>query len=175
MGTMNAVEEGDLCAICTEPLQEHTVTLPGCGHVFHVACMLSCAQYDARCPLCRKVPLGVHLMHDTRIMTLTAPVRFTNEQALHREWRRYTARRARYFRRNPCAQAMFYELRSVRTSMTRDMDRTRQVFRRRCRDVWRDDAELVALRAGIVRLRRRERRLERALVTELERSIGPEP
>lgn len=50
------------CCICLSPIREgpsHRLTLPGCDHAFHASCMLTNAQYDVRCPVCRRVPEGV--------------------------------------------------------------------------------------------------------------------
>jgi hypothetical protein len=51
----------DTCAICQEPLNDSGISLPGCGHSFHLACVLTNAQYNVRCALCRCVPLGVRV------------------------------------------------------------------------------------------------------------------
>ena len=44
----------DECPVCYESLHScATTSYPGCGHRFHVTCMLTFAQYNARCPVCR--------------------------------------------------------------------------------------------------------------------------
>ena len=50
-----------ICSVCLDPLDATAVALPGCGHRFHLACALTCAQRDARCPNCRQVPEDVSL------------------------------------------------------------------------------------------------------------------
>lgn len=49
------------CPVCHDEEERPTLTLPGCGHRFHAACILTAAQYDARCPVCRAAPTGVDL------------------------------------------------------------------------------------------------------------------
>lgn len=56
---MSEEDGGDLCPVCVEPLTGTCCELPGCNHRFHVSCIVACAQYDARCPVCRAVPDGV--------------------------------------------------------------------------------------------------------------------
>ena len=50
------VASDDVCPVCLDMLADSdTLKLPGCEHVIHVSCALSCAQYDSRCPICRNV------------------------------------------------------------------------------------------------------------------------
>lgn len=55
------------CCVCHEPLTHDVVALPGCGHVLHVACALTNAQYNVRCPMCRRVPDGVQVRTDDHV------------------------------------------------------------------------------------------------------------
>lgn len=55
---------GTECCICLEAVttaEDGVVRWPGCDHRVHVACMLTAAQYDVRCPLCRQVPSKVQV------------------------------------------------------------------------------------------------------------------
>lgn len=47
----------DACVICMEPLQSaNAQRLDGCGHAFHVTCIISALQHNRECPLCRYAP-----------------------------------------------------------------------------------------------------------------------
>ena len=49
------------CPVCLAPLAQDqtTAAMPSCGHRIHAACMITCAQYDVRCPVCRTVGTDV--------------------------------------------------------------------------------------------------------------------
>ena len=71
----------ETCCVCQENMQPDdatTLTWPGCGHRIHVACALSAAQYDVRCPLCRHqheglVPRKIGLMDVVQTTTGFTP------------------------------------------------------------------------------------------------------
>ena len=54
----------DECALCLEEIGSDVCNIPGCGHRVHTSCLLTAAQYDVRCPLCRRVPEGVKVKGD---------------------------------------------------------------------------------------------------------------
>ena len=71
----NMSQDEDRCAICLEALSQGTTTAhPGCHHRLHVACLISSAQYDARCPVCRTVGDGVALRSPSPPTTTTVVV-----------------------------------------------------------------------------------------------------
>ena len=163
----------DLCAVCMEPIADAdaTVRLPGCNHAFHCACALNFVQYDTRCPVCRQVPPGV-APHNTA-PTMAVPV---EEDATAREmrlsWRRYTDRRRRFFRQCPRIGAAYHKLEETRAAMRRELATTDRIFQRRCRDMWRDDAEIRAHRGTLTNLRRRELRLVRLLDASIDPNVA---
>lgn len=184
-------EEIDLCAICMDPLdgapgERPLATMPSCPHRFHVACLLNCAQYDARCPVCRSVADGVTLRRDDAeaATPLTTVVLDMEELESHierahalsvREWRRYSDRRRRVLRQRPYLAERVTRLREIRVAMDREFDDANRIYDRKCRELWRADPEVKAHRDALVRLRRRERRVHRLLEEELEELIGAEP
>ena len=47
------VHEGNICAICHEPLTADTLVTPGCNHTFHTICICTWLRSNRSCPLCR--------------------------------------------------------------------------------------------------------------------------
>jgi hypothetical protein len=150
--------------------------MPGCAHRLHVTCLINCAQYDARCPVCRTVGEGVvRKPEEAPAIAGATFVLNLDVDAMQREWRRYTARRRRVLRQRPALHDKVQRLRDLRAEVTRAFAETQRVYDRKCREAWRDDPEVRAARAHMDRLRRRERRLEHAVDAELEALLGPEP
>ena len=168
--------EESVCAVCLDALTRPatTATLPGCGHKLHVTCLINCAQYDARCPVCRGVGDGV-VLREAPVITITQSDLDAQYQEYTLEWRRYAARRRRVLRQRPWLAERLAQLKEVRVQMERSFAQAQRVYDARCRDVWRSDPEVTAHRAVVARLRRRERRLDRTVGAELESLLGPEP
>ena len=182
----------ECCAICMEEGTD-LMALPGCGHTFHAACALTFAQYDLRCPVCRQVPEGaapraesasLHAVPtlvmawndvEVRVVRADADEDEDEDEDDRRAWTRYAARRRRALRRHPRLRRMFDELGSLRRAHERACVETQRTYDRRCREVWRADAEVAAHRAAVARLRRRERVVARRLHAALEPLLGPEP
>ena len=171
------MDEEDLCCVCMEALGTNDVApMPGCAHRLHVACLINCAQYDARCPVCRTVGEGVVPKAETTTTAVgTTYVLNLDLQEVQREWRRYTDRRRRVLRQRPALGDKVRRLRELRTQVNRAYEATQRVHDRKCRQVWREDHEVRAARVEMERLRRRERRLEHIVDAELEELLGPEP
>ncbi|KAF8713030.1 hypothetical protein HU200_028820 [Digitaria exilis] len=47
-------EEDDECCVCFEVLESGMAAWPGCGHVFHGACLEKALERNQTCPLCRR-------------------------------------------------------------------------------------------------------------------------
>ena len=61
--------DDDVCAVCLEACDAGgAASFPDCGHRFHTLCLLNCAQYGVRCPVCRHVPDGVMAPGDSLMM-----------------------------------------------------------------------------------------------------------
>lgn len=163
----------DVCAVCLESCDAGVAAFPGCEHRFHTLCLLNCAQYDVRCPVCRHVPEGVVAPGNTLLLHLEE-ARDAHRDAF-REWRRYTERRRRLLRQHPALKAAFDELKQLRATFAREARRVERSYDRRCRLAWRTDPDIVAARRDLARMRRRERTLVRFLTGALEASLGPEP
>lgn len=179
------MEPDAVCAVCTDPIDGASCSLPGCGHLFHTACALSWAQYDVRCPVCRAVPTGVTPRRKEDVSWTRVILSMSDEGVLHdvmeeqelrqREWTRYRTRRRRLLNRRPDLLAMFNELHWVRSLRSGALARAHRLYDQRCRQVWREDPGVHAERAASARLRRRELRLERSLTERLHEHLGDEP
>ena len=176
----------DVCAVCLEAVDKGACAFPECGHRFHTVCLLNCAQYAVRCPVCRHVPGGV-VSPDVSSPVASSPVVWVHavrdEDEAHdeahdearREWRRYADRRRRVLRDHPRLGTAYDELRRVRDDLTREARSVERRYDDVCRHAWRHDDVLVAGRRALARLRRRERVLVRRLSSAFEPLLGPEP
>ena len=192
------MEGTDLCAICLDPLEAaptaESMAMPGCGHRFHVKCVLNYAQYDIRCPMCRGVGEGVNPRPARQPTAVTLAVNWNNVEVIdleHNEeesteatdplpparvlWRRYLDRRRRAIRRCPRLSQQHLALKEVQALMQREHRAASRAYEQRCREVWRSDPEVRPHRDAFARLRRRERRLETQIDTAVEAAVGPPP
>lgn len=180
----------DLCAICLERNDPHdALRMPGCGHRFHPSCMLTCAQYDARCPVCRAVGTGVQVREAAASQVVATPVGAHNFafdlseledlhlqfEAAQREWRRYTARRRRLLRQRADLADAQRRLKDLRVLIDQESTLAQRAYDQQCREAWRSDPQVQHHRQAVTRLRRRELRLERQLDAAIEEVLGPEP
>ena len=148
----------DECPICLDPVCCDGIdglALPGCGHRFHCACILTAVRRDMRCPVCRQVPAGVAPSDPP------AP-----------EEPDGTARAVRgLLRRRRDLRMRLHSLRRLGREMQRTANEARRIFAAKCRGVWRDDPVLQNARHRLRLLRRRERRriqfLEAAINAEV--------
>ena len=172
--------EGDDCAVCCEPLSSGTLCLPGCDHRLHVACALTLAQYDSRCPVCRALPTGVKARSPLQLLEVDGTYEPDDDDeeaeeadAQRRARRRYAAQRARTLRRRPELADLDMRLRQVRGSLSQECARAEDALNAACRAAWREDTNVLAHRRSVALLRRRERRLARRLYDALAQHIGP--
>jgi len=160
----------DVCAVCIEPLDDGTVRLPGCGHSFHLHCVMNFCRYNARCPICRSLPLGV-----TDLPHNTITLRIVDRPEPRLTWQRYRNRRRRVLNNDPRLNHMFECVKRLRREISMAQNDIDRVFTRRCRDIWRIDPEIMSMRANIVRMQRRRRKLEQTLYERLHPLLGSEP
>lgn len=180
-------EDAEECPICTDVLESRdSLRLPGCGHRFHVHCVMNFCRYNTHCPICRQLPDGVQTHETARpsIATLS-PVMLSLDDVLHevdnavdeqrRTWQRYRNRRRRALNNHPHLKILFDRLQRLRRDIGVVQHDTQRVYNQRCRDVWRTDSELVETRRILSRMQRRERRIERSLYDQLRVLVGSEP
>ena len=170
----------EVCAVCMESLVDAPCApMPGCGHRLHVACLINNAQYDVRCPVCRRTGEGIVARQRDTIVHIEWTDLHTEiehaQQTAMAEWRRYTARRRRVLRQRPHLAERVAKLRELRAAMVREYEASQRVYDERCRHIWREDPEVRHHRRALTLLRRRERRLDQMLERELETLLGPEP
>tara|TARA_B110001450_G_scaffold239943_1_gene248227 strand:+ start:887 stop:1426 length:540 start_codon:yes stop_codon:yes gene_type:complete len=166
------------CSVCLGPADSSTVSLPGCGHSFHLPCILTWTQRDSRCPVCRRVPEGVRVLTPSSAEQGSLPRVADLEERIdhHRaECRRYNARRRRVLHQQPHLLACSQKLVGVRRSMRRVVDDAQRSYDSKCREVWTRDPEVQLHKGTLRNLRRRELRLEAKLDGGLEELLGPPP
>lgn len=182
----------DVCAICMSPSREEdSAKMPGCGHVFHVACIITSAQYDVRCPVCRHVGEGVEEREDKRSETAEVTItqnglriRTTSDDANAatsliemyedgmREWRNFTARKRRLLKRRPSLKEKVDRLKVLRKKMKEDYDTMQKRYDDKCNKVWTPDPEISSQRKEISKMRRRELRLSKKIDEEILSELG---
>ena len=173
------MESNEVCAVCLCELEENIAQMPGCGHKFHVCCLINVVQYDTRCPVCRQIGDGVVSRHPDMVITAssisigTADFTTDVDSVEEREWRRYAARRRRLLRQRQDLKREMDALKSIRNDMRQNI--TVSKYQKGCRAVWRTDTDVVTHRKKLSTLRRKELRLSRRLSNELETILGPEP
>lgn len=180
------MEEDEECCICladVSPAGESAfMAFPGCGHRMHVLCALQQAQYRVRCPVCRHEPVetapSTTTTTSSATITLVAAegdeggMQYWDWETLQRRVRNAQSRRRRIFRSRPDLAAQWMRLKEVRSEMTRASKEAQRVYDRKCREVYRDDADVQHCRRALVNLRRRERRLEQSLAREVGEEVG---
>lgn len=166
--TTNKGQTDDTCSICLDSIspEGQSLSLPGCGHRFHVACVLTMSQYSIRCPVCRQVPQGVGIRQTTLQAQLDQ-----SQQAR----RRYIARRRTLLKRMPEMANKTARLKDLRSDMSASAKELHKLYSKKCESVWKTDAEVAELKGTLRRMRRQELRLERQLQAVLEPLIGHEP
>jgi hypothetical protein len=166
-----------ICAICQETLggEEPCASWPGCGHQFHVKCMIGASQYDVRCAVCRVTATGVVArsrapepppspgVGEGQLVLLRDAETGRHVVFLDSDWRRHLARRRRLINRAPRARDADKKLKVIRKERTALQALTHRAYQQKCRELWKHDEELADLRNQLLRLRRRERRLERVV------------
>lgn len=161
----------DVCGICMEDLVEGVCPLPGCEHRFHLSCLLESAQYDVRCPMCRRIPPGVRAKHDRSSLDGVDGMvdgRGVNVDHVRARWRRFVDRRRRLLRRNPALHDAWRRLKQLHSEVNAQAHTTQRLYDDKCREVWRDDPDVTAARQHLSRLRRRQRRLQRTIDAAIE-------
>lgn len=164
----------DVCGICMEDLVEGVCPLPGCEHRFHLSCLLESAQYDVRCPMCRRTPSGVRVKHsmeaervegvdDARVEEGVVDI-----EGVRLQWRRFVDRRRRLLYRNPILHDVWRRLKQLTVEVNAQAHTTQRLYDNKCRLVWRDDPDVIVARQHLSRLRRRQRRLQRTIDAVIE-------
>lgn len=181
--TDTCVKRSMACAICCDDIDGDDVCLPGCNHRFHTACILTAAQYDSKCPVCRQLPVGVQLRAHSTIERVVSIVYLDvnrveedgGAQEARTAWRRYRVRRRRFLNKNHTVLDAFNRLTDVRKDVILTAEDAEREYKQGCREVWRTNPVVRRHMAKLTRLRRQERRLQKQVHDALLDGIGPEP
>lgn len=194
-------EEDDVCAVCLSRVEETTrCVLPGCGHVFHSHCVVNFAQFDCRCPVCRRQPDGVERREpqgggSARAVVTSLAERFgAVVTVVHSEEeeqqsapavaavvdlgtivRRYNRRRRQFLNANPNMRRSVDRLKVVQKDLSAAVRAAEKTYEQKCKRVWKEDPDVTALKNTVYRLRRRERDLTRRIHSVMAQNIGVDP
>ena len=184
--------------MCLEPVNEgDRVVLPGCRHRFHCACILSSAQFDVRCPVCRAVPKGViprardperaergrvslsigvtasdpSAVHFHALPTDAGGLVEINVPAVRRFWRLFRTLRSRMVQASTEAREATMALRRVKRLISTSRHQLDRAYAERCRWVWEHDPVLKRLRDRQNALTRRANVLRRSLYALVDRPL----
>ena len=135
-----------------------------------MGCMITAAQYDVRCPICRRVDSGVTLRQageDADTGVVGEFERITT--AYHTQMRSYNAKRNRLIRKDPDLRVLRDRLKHARDD---ELSRHWTSLQRR---LWREDAAVVNMKRMRANSLRRWRRLNSKLEVAVEQSLRPLP
>ena len=169
----------DVCTVCCEEVkkgEDGSLSLPGCGHTFHVRCALSFCQFDVRCPTCRAVPEGVTEKERKEGVIVIhfegeevgGDVEMLEEEG--EEWReiqRFKARRRKVLKENPVLQAKWKEIQEMRRGVVRKGNETNSEYEKACKRVWKEDESVNQLKEEYTRMRKCLARRRRTLKGKL--------
>lgn len=184
------------CPVCQDDIDDHidgSLPWPGCGHRIHISCALSLAQYDVKCPICRRVPDNVtervrstedHL-HDflahissEDVSDLRISVERNDVWLRRRVHRNYMARRRRVLQTHGLVQLDKQikqeqrELKSIGDVLNRCWN---EKLKRAMKDVWKEDAEMKHIKRKYDNARKRLRRKQNRLDGQVIPIIGIHP
>ena len=158
----NMSECDDDCCICLGGHQGDFMSIPGCGHRMHVRCVLQIAQTGPlRCPVCRNEPIPIQNSDERE-----RAIRATFNEFI-RERRLRNARRRRLLHSRTDLREKWEKLKTLRQDIQTQAREGQHMYEQKCRDVFRNDAEIQNVKRKMRNMRRRELRLMRYLEQEI--------
>ena len=164
------------CAICLEPLSNYnSCNLPGCNHSFHVSCIISNAQYDTKCPMCREKIPDIHEKKQEGHTDSMEDSIETLYDEYQRKRRRYLSKRRKTIKENDkikILETKVKESNKVMKSLEKDLDK---LWNEKAKVLWSDDNEITEIKKNLMKHRRKNNRLNNLLKEKLKDKIGPIP
>ena len=161
------------CVLCLEKLDGLITELPGCGHKIHTHCMLTAAQYDVRCPLCRSVPLNVNLRQEVN----ESPSRVI--ETLHANYmnsrRRWQQKKSKLLSKRADLKSLNEKLKECRNNYVLSEKELEKVWNVKMKALWAGDNELKTLQANHAKTRNKHTRLLKRFNNKIEDIIGKCP
>ena len=163
------------CPVCMDPVEETSCLRLACGHTVHDYCMLSAAQYDVRCPVCRQVGPNIAVRDDARE---------TNDvleevERIHREFRQrvrhYNIKRNRAIRKHDRLLLLRNNIRTTYNDVCTQDEQLHRYWNQLQRTMWRDDTTLADMKRLRSNSMRRLNRMTRQLNESVENVIGNMP
>ena len=165
-----------VCAICLEPLDsQNYCSLPGCNHSFHVSCIISSAQYDAKCPMCReKIPNIHEKKNDESIDSMSVSLETLYEE-YQRKRRRYLLKKRKTIKENKNIKILDTKVKEINKIMRNAEKNLDKLWNDKTRKLWSDDNDLNEIKKELLKHRKKYNRLNKLLTGQLKDKIGPMP
>lgn len=165
------------CAICLEPLNSsNSCNLPGCNHSFHVSCIISNAQYDTKCPMCRRT---IPDIREKKIEPASDTVETTSLETLYDEYqrkrRRYLTKRRKIIKENNKIKILEKKVKESNKLMKDIEKELDKLWNEKTKVLWSDDNEIKEIKTSLTKHRKKNNRLNNLLKDELNDKIGPIP
>jgi DNA repair exonuclease SbcCD ATPase subunit len=165
----------DVCSICLENFSANTCSckLPGCGHTFHVSCILNVVQYDIRCPICRNTIPNVNTKKEDSDNTIISLETLYNDY--QRKKRQYMYKKRKFIKNDKKMENKIIklkhhskELRDLQTEMDK-------LWSEKSRKLWSEDDDILLQRKKTDKLRKKCYRMEKNIDDTLESALGLPP
>lgn len=152
------------CPICLESLGGETGTLhmPGCGHRVHTACALTAAQYDVRCPVCRRQHESILVREEPESRVFSQIQEYAQRE--HARARRYQRRRATVIRQSKSLKKLNETLKAEERLFRRSDDELDKFWMTQQRRLWANDETIQEMK--------RKRRLHQRRITSTRRRLN---
>lgn len=165
----------DECCICIEKIEDDVskCTLPGCGHKFHVSCILSVMQYDTRCPMCRENIPNVKAKKDESESPVLSLEEIYNEY--QRKKREYNYKKRKIINKNEILKKNIDTLKLESKELNKLEDQLDKLWSQKSRRLWKEDEELSSIKETIQKQRRKCNRINKKIKDTIEPEIGEVP
>lgn len=163
------------CAICLEPLEtSNFCSLPGCNHSFHVSCILSNAQYDTKCPLCREKIPNIHEKEENSSDSVTASLESLYND-YQRNRRRYLAKKRKLLKDNQRISILETKVKESEKTLKGIEKSLDKMWNEKTKCLWLQDEDLTKLKKELTKTRQKYNRLNGLLNKRLKANLGAVP
>ena len=164
-----------VCPICLEDMENSAsiCAMPLCGHTIHVKCILSAAQYDVRCPVCRTLDPEIKVRNSyTDDISHQIELMATDHR---RQVLSYNRKRHRVIKKCAKLVRLCQQLKvqqKVFNEKDKELDRAWNTFQRQA---WCHNESIQVLKKERQKLLRRTSNLEKRLNARVIEQIGDPP
>ena len=162
------------CCICLNPLEKDTCSLPGCGHTFHVSCLMNYCQHDTRCPLCRKNVPDVNDKPKNNVFDYTVSLDQMYDSFISNK-RRYDRKRRRILNMNETLKKKYIKSKECLKDMVFSEKELDKVWNAKLKELWREDEELNSLKKLYDKHKKKYNRIDKYVKDKITNHIGSPP